>query len=47
MAVGAMRALKQRGLTVPGDVSVVGFDDFSSAEFTEPRLTTVHNPLYE
>ena len=47
MAVGAMRALKQRGLGVPGDVSVVGFDDFSSAEFTEPRLTTVHNPLYE
>jgi LacI family transcriptional regulator, galactose operon repressor len=47
MAVGAMRALKGAGLTVPGDVSVVGFDDFASAEFTEPRLTTVHNPLYE
>jgi LacI family transcriptional regulator len=47
MAVGAMRALKQAGLTVPRAVSVVGFDDFSAAEFTEPRLTTVHNPLYE
>jgi LacI family transcriptional regulator len=47
MAVGAMRALKRAGRTIPGDVSVVGFDDFSSAEFTEPRLTTVHNPLYE
>ncbi|MDW6025424.1 LacI family DNA-binding transcriptional regulator [Mesorhizobium sp. BAC0120] len=47
MAVGAMRALKQRGLAIPDDVSVVGFDDFASAEFTEPRLTTVHNPLYE
>lgn len=47
MAVGAMRALKQRGRQVPRDVSVVGFDDFSAAEFTEPRLTTVHNPLFE
>lgn len=47
MAVGAMRALKRRGRQVPRDVSVVGFDDFSSAEYTEPRLTTVHNPLFE
>jgi len=47
MAVGAMRALKHAGRSVPGDVSVVGFDDFGSAEFTEPRLTTVHNPLFE
>lgn len=47
MAVGAMRALKQLGRQVPRDVSVVGFDDFSAAEFTEPRLTTVHNPLFE
>jgi LacI family transcriptional regulator len=47
MAVGAMRALKRAGRAIPGDISVVGFDDFSSAEFTEPRLTTVHNPLYE
>jgi DNA-binding LacI/PurR family transcriptional regulator len=47
MAVGAMRALKQRGWRIPEDISVVGFDDFASAEFTDPRLTTVHNPLYE
>jgi LacI family transcriptional regulator len=47
MAVGAMRALKRRGLQTPRDVSVVGFDDFSSAEYAEPRLTTVHNPLHE
>jgi LacI family transcriptional regulator len=47
MAVGAMRALKQRGLAIPRDVSIVGFDDFSSADYTEPRLTTVHNPLFE
>lgn len=47
MAIGAMRALKQRGFVIPRDVSVVGFDDFASAEYAEPRLTTVHNPLYE
>jgi LacI family transcriptional regulator len=47
MAVGAMRMLKQRGLAIPRDVSIVGFDDFTAAEFTEPRLTTVHNPLFE
>lgn len=47
MAIGAMRALKQYGLSIPRDVSVVGFDDFASAEYAEPRLTTVHNPLYE
>jgi LacI family transcriptional regulator len=47
MAVGAMRALKRRGIAIPRDLSVIGFDDFSFAEFSEPRLTTVHNPLYE
>lgn len=47
MAVGAMRALKAAGLSVPGDVSVVGFDDFPAANYTDPRLTTVHNPLFE
>ena len=47
MAVGAMSALKQAGLVVPRAVSVVGFDDFPSAIYTDPRLTTVHNPLFE
>lgn len=47
MAVGAMRTLKQAGKNIPRDVSIVGFDDFAAAEYTEPRLTTVHNPLFE
>lgn len=47
MAVGAMRALKSAGLVVPRAVSVVGFDDFPAADYTDPRLTTVHNPLFE
>jgi len=40
-AIGAMRAIRQSGLRVPEDISVVGFDDIQMAEFTEPPLTTV------
>jgi len=46
-AIGAIRALKDAGLTVPGDVSVVGFDDIQSAAYSTPSLTTVHQPLLE
>ena len=42
MALGAIRAVRERGLTVPGDVSVVGSDDSPFLEFTDPPLTTVH-----
>ncbi len=44
-AIGAMRALRDAGLSVPGDVSVVGFDDILSAAFAMPSLTTVRQPL--
>ncbi len=47
MAVGAVRALKEAGLSVPGDVAVVGFDDAPVAVVAEPRLTTVHQPVEE
>jgi LacI family transcriptional regulator len=40
-AIGALRAIRQRGLRVPEDISVVGFDDIQMAQFTEPPLTTV------
>jgi LacI family transcriptional regulator len=40
-AIGALRAIRQCGLRVPEDISVVGFDDIQMAEFTEPPLTTV------
>jgi LacI family transcriptional regulator len=46
-AIGAIRALKDVGLTVPGDVSVVGFDDIQSAAYSTPSLTTVRQPLLE
>jgi DNA-binding LacI/PurR family transcriptional regulator len=41
MALGAIRALRERGLRVPQDVSVVGFDDIPEAAYYEPPLTTV------
>jgi DNA-binding LacI/PurR family transcriptional regulator len=41
MALGAMRALREGGLKIPEDVSVVGFDDIPEASFFEPPLTTV------
>jgi LacI family transcriptional regulator len=47
MAVGAMRAARERGLTVPKDLSVVGFDDVELASVTTPALTTVAQPLQE
>ncbi len=46
-AIGAIRALSEAGLSVPGDVSVVGFDDIQSAAFCTPSLTTVRQPLNE
>ncbi len=44
-AIGAIRALREAGLQVPQDVSVVGFDDIQSAAFQNPGLTTVRQPL--
>ncbi len=44
-AIGAIRALREAGLAVPGDVSVIGFDDIQSAAFQNPSLTTVRQPL--
>ncbi|MBM7581620.1 LacI family transcriptional regulator [Caldicoprobacter guelmensis] len=46
-AIGAIRAIKDYGLRVPEDVSVVGFDDLDISAFLDPPLTTVSQPLYE
>jgi DNA-binding LacI/PurR family transcriptional regulator len=45
-AIGAIRALREAGLRVPQDVSVVGFDDVQSAAYQNPALTTVRQPLH-
>jgi len=44
-AIGAIRALQDSGLQVPGDVSVIGFDDIQAAAFNSPRLTTIRQPM--
>jgi DNA-binding LacI/PurR family transcriptional regulator len=41
MAFGAMRAILSRGLRIPGDVAVVGFDDIEEGRFSTPTLTTI------
>jgi DNA-binding LacI/PurR family transcriptional regulator len=45
MALGVIRAARSQGLSVPGDVSVVGFDDSPLIAFTDPPLTTVRKPI--
>ncbi|MFN8517916.1 MAG: LacI family DNA-binding transcriptional regulator [Chloroflexota bacterium] len=45
MALGAIRAARQLGLGVPGDVSIVGYDDSALMNCTEPPLTTVRQPI--
>ncbi len=47
MALGVLLALSERGLSVPGDVSVVGFDDIPEAAYFSPPLTTVHQDFQE
>ncbi|MFE7275792.1 LacI family DNA-binding transcriptional regulator [Streptomyces sp. NPDC057623] len=45
MALGVIRAVRERGLEVPRDVSVIGFDDSPLIAFTDPPLTTVRQPV--
>ena len=47
MAVGCFDALRELGLVVPDEISVVGFDDREIAQFTRPPLTTLVLPHYE
>src|SRR5215218_9327920 len=46
-AIGAIRAIEETGLSVPDDVSVLGFDDIYAAAFHNPALTTIRQPLFE
>jgi DNA-binding LacI/PurR family transcriptional regulator len=47
MAVGAIRALREAGRQVPGEVSIVGFDDIPLASYFDPPLTTLRQPMQE
>lgn len=47
LAIGAIHEASHRGLHIPGDISIVGFDDLPMAEYTTPSLTTVRMPTAE
>ena len=47
MAIGVLHAARQHGLRVPDDVSVIGFDDIRFAQYSDPPLTTVRQPMRE
>ncbi|GAA0370258.1 DNA-binding transcriptional regulator CytR [Bowmanella denitrificans] len=47
MAIGAMSVLREYGYAIPGDISIMGFDDIRYASLMNPPLTTIHQPLEE
>ena len=47
LAYGAMKAIKEAGLSIPKDISVVGFNDMEMSAYTSPALTTIHAPAYD
>ncbi|MFO8035254.1 MAG: LacI family DNA-binding transcriptional regulator [Anaerolineales bacterium] len=47
MALGVMEAVENRGLSIPMDIAVVGFDDIPQASIIRPSLTTVQQPMYK
>jgi LacI family repressor for deo operon, udp, cdd, tsx, nupC, and nupG len=47
MAIGVLHTARQRGLRVPDDLSVIGFDDIRVAQYVDPPLTTIHQPMRE
>jgi LacI family transcriptional regulator len=47
MALGAIKFYRQKGISVPDDMSVIGYDDTYIARLTDPALTTLHQPLFE
>ena len=47
IAIGVMRAVRESGLFIPGDISVISMDDINVGRYLDPMLTTVHFPLAE
>jgi len=47
VAIGVMKACREKGLNVPGDLAIVGFDDLPVARFAEVPLTTIGHPTQE
>ncbi|GAY74095.1 ribose utilization transcriptional repressor RbsR [Lentilactobacillus kosonis] len=47
LAIGLYRGLGESGLSIPDDISIVGYDDIDLSEYVTPKLTTVHQPAFE
>lgn len=47
IAFGAMRAIQEKGLSIPEDISIIGFNDMEMSSYTTPPLTTIHAPAYD
>jgi DNA-binding LacI/PurR family transcriptional regulator len=47
VALGAIQAIKMRGLAIPQDMAIVGFDDIAITQYIEPPLTTIRLPAYD
>ncbi|MGD6776581.1 LacI family DNA-binding transcriptional regulator [Sutcliffiella horikoshii] len=47
MAIGGLQAFKENKISVPDDISIIGYDDIQLAEYVSPALTTVRQPKYE
>ena len=47
MATGAMATAREHGLKIPGDISVIGFDDVIFSSYTYPKLTTIKYPIWD
>lgn len=47
IAIGAIRLLKEKGIKIPDEVKVIGFDDISISKYIDPPLTTIAQPIYK
>ncbi len=47
MAIGLYRGVQERGLKIPDDLSIMGYDDINLANFITPKLTSIHQPAFE
>ena len=47
LAIGALRAINEAGLAIPSEVGIIGFDGLGSEKNTFPRLSTIHQPIFE
>ena len=47
MAAGAIKVAQQRGMTIPDDLSIIGFDNMFFTTYMSPALSTVHGPIDE